>query len=582
MIATFEQVQSIVKDNPNKSVIERGRQASKKLMLHVHGVGMEEAIRHCDHFASKDVYKVQKEYAVSNVDLFARLLQQEDMVFTARGGSTNFRLPDSDENALNAILDNIEYGMNLRKWVKTFALQAYRCDPMGIIFMEIDEPVIDNFGNIIEPRTYPTYKSINCIHDYQSSGRKLEYVCFRLSVGEALSFGVIDEKLKGQKKEAESMYYRFVDDAKDLIVVYKEETVRLVTEITQKNPIKNIWNKTPAFIVSDLIKFDEPRCFFSPLFYVIELADTFLQDRSIRDLQKKFHGFAKAIEPLLTCGTCMGNKVVNGSDCKDCTPPGGEPTGFKLKTKVSDVARFPLEIMEGSSFDFKRIFGYITPDIESWEKQDASLQDIEELCEMTYWGTVRMKRPNPGKPGEPITATESISNDAPKEARLNSTADWAEKTETMIAEFIGRYWYRERFKTASIAYGRDYVLKTPEELMKFYQEMRTKGAPDFALDEALEKYYQAKYQNNPTQLAKYLKMLNVEPFPHISIVNAKTLITDFTEFNAKLYFGEWSDTIPDAKWLLTPATLLIAELKKYVAAKGLEEPKPEPKPAFNA
>lgn len=579
MIASFEQIQSIVKKNPNKTVIDQGRKMSEKLMLHLHGVGMDKAIKNCDYFASPAIYKIQKEYAVSNVDLFARLLQQEDMVFTARGGSTNFKLTASEENQLNAILDNIEYGMNLRTWIKTFALQAYRSDPMGIIFMEIDQAAVDNTGSFIEPRTYPTYKSIFSVFDYQSSGRKLEYVCFKLSVGEALAFGVTDELIKDLAPDKESNYFRFVDDAKDLIVVFRENEVRLVTEITQKNPIANIWKKTPAFIISDLIKFNEPRIFFSPLSPVVELAETFLQDRSIRDLQKKYHGFAKPIEPLLSCGTCLGNKVVNGKDCPDCTPPGGEPTGYKLKTKVSDVARFPLEILEKGNFDFKRIFGYVTPDIDSWEKQDTSLEDIEELVEMTYWGTVRMKRPTPGKSGEAITATESVSNDAPKEARLNSLADWAEKTETMVANFIGQYWLGDRFKTASIGYGRDYVLKTPEELMEAYQTMRTKGAPDFSLDEALEKYYQAKYQNNPTQLAKFLKMLNVEPFPHLSIINAKAVITDFNDYNAKLYFGEWSDTVPDIKWISVPADSLIKDLKTYVLAKGIKEPAPEPIPA---
>lgn len=579
MIASFEQIQSIVKKNPNKTVIDQGRKMSEKLMLHLHGVGMDKAIKNCDYFASPAIYKIQKEYAVSNVDLFARLLQQEDMVFTARGGSTNFKLTASEENQLNAILDNIEYGMNLRTWIKTFALQAYRSDPMGIIFMEIDQAAVDNTGSFIEPRTYPTYKSIFSVFDYQSSGRKLEYVCFKLSVGEALAFGVTDELIKDLAPDKESNYFRFVDDAKDLIVVFRENEVRLVTEITQKNPIANIWKKTPAFIISDLIKFNEPRIFFSPLSPVVELAETFLQDRSIRDLQKKYHGFAKPIEPLLSCGTCLGNKVVNGKDCPDCIPPGGEPTGYKLKTKVSDVARFPLEILEKGNFDFKRIFGYVTPDIDSWEKQDTSLEDIEELVEMTYWGTVRMKRPTPGKSGEAITATESVSNDAPKEARLNSLADWAEKTETMVANFIGQYWLGDRFKTASIGYGRDYVLKTPEELMEAYQTMRTKGAPDFSLDEALEKYYQAKYQNNPTQLAKFLKMLNVEPFPHLSIINAKAVITDFNDYNAKLYFGEWSDTVPDIKWISVPADSLIKDLKTYVLAKGIKEPAPEPIPA---
>ncbi|MBK7885483.1 MAG: hypothetical protein IPJ81_18085 [Chitinophagaceae bacterium] len=196
---------------------------------------------------------------------------------------------------------------------------------------------------------------------------------------------------------------------------------------------------------------------------------------------------------------------------------------------------------------------------------------------MTYWGTIRMKRPKPGISND-VTATEVNSNDAPKEARLNMTADWAERTEQTIADFIGQFWFEGSFKNSSISYGRDYILKNADELMKEYQEMRTKGAPDFSLDEALEKYYQAKYQNNPLQLAIALKKLDVEPFPHINIVNAKSIITDFTDYNTKLYFGEWSNTIEDILWIKSTVEKLKELLKAYVAAKKITEPKPEKAP----
>lgn len=585
MILSFLQIQDIVKNNPNKATIEKGQEMANNLMLHVEGVGMDQAIKKCEHFAEDSIYKVQKQYAMSNKDVFARLLQQEDMVFMARGGSSHYKMPDADEQAMNSILSEIEYGMSLRKWIQTFALQAWRTDPMGIIFMEVDQLAVDGNGSIKMPRTYPTYKSIFCIHDYKTTGRTLEYVCFKLTIGEAISFGITDESLKGDEAQ-QSMFYRVVDDKKDLIVKLKDGTVSLVDadQIQQKNPLANYWKKTPGFIVSNLINYKDPSIFLSPLYNVVELADAFLQDRSIRDLQKKYHGFAKAIEPLLQCDTCNGDKVVNGQKCKACALPGGEPTGFKLKTQVKDVARFPLDILENGGFDWRKIFGYATPDIESWNKQDSSLESIEQLMEMTYWGTIRIKMPTTKtgggtNSGDAITATESDSNQQPKEARLSMTADWAEKTESWIADFVGEFWFPDKFKKADIAYGRDWILKTPEELMAAYQKLLSGGSPDFSKDEALEKYYQAKYQNNQNQLAKFMKMLNVEPFPHDSVANIeKSPIIPDTDKLAKRYFGEWADTIPDIKWIVAKAPALIEELKKYVAAKAIVIKKPEAAP----
>lgn len=590
MIVPFEQIQQIIKLNPGKDRILAGRAYSSKLRLHIEGEGMNEALKRCEYFASAEVFEVQKRYAVSNVDLFARVLQQEDMIFMARGGSSYFKLPDAKEQVMNAAIANIEYGMNLRKWVKTFALPAYRCDPMGAIFMEREQAAIDGNGNYIMARAYPTYKSIFSIYDYQCTGRRMEWICFQLSVAEALSFGIKDETLKDKVPSNElTMFFRFVDDKKD-VIVKKGETISLVetatklmvpaTSITQKNPLANPWSRTPAFIISDIIDYKNTSIFLSPVHDCIELAGTFLEDRSVRNLQKKFHGFSKAVEPLLQCGTCAGLKVVNGVDCKDCTPPGGQPTGYKLKTKVSDVARFPLDILEKNSFDYQKIFGYVSPDIKGWEKQDSSLESLEEQIEMTYWGTVRMKRPSPGDQGnnsEPITATESTSNQAPKEARLNQTADWAESTENMIADFEGEYLFPNEFKKAAISYGRDYILKTAEELMRAYQDLLTKGSPDFAKDEALAKYYQAKYQNNQLQLEKYLKMLKVEPFPHntTSEVEASQVVP-FADKLAKRYFGEWADTVPDIDWIMKKALDLKETLRQYIEKKNIIEPKPAP------
>lgn len=574
MVLQFEQIQDIVLNNPNKELINYGIEQNKKLSMHVDGIGIKEAIERIDYFASPELHEIQKKYALSNKDVFGRLLEQENMVFTARGGSSYFGLKSDDQEAeMNALLQRIRFGLSLRKWMQDFAIKAYRTDPMGIIFMEIEKAQVDASGQMKEPSAYPTYKSSESIYDYLPNGRKLEYVVFRLTQSEAVAFGVTDENIKSLSSSAKTDYYRVVDDIKDVIVKREDDSVRLAN--IKDNPIPNPWKQTPGFIISDLMLYTDPKKFISPLHLVVELADCFLMDRSIRDLQKKYHGFAKSVEPLLKCPTCEGTGYLNADACPSCTAPGQtKGSGYKLKTKVSDVAKFPVDILEEiPSFDFNKIFGYVTPDIESWNKQDSSLENLEELIELTYWGTVRIKK-KPSQPGQEKTATEIDSNEQPKEARLNHTADWAESTENMIADFIGKYWFEGDFVKANINYGRDYILRTPDELMNNYLTLRSKGAPDFSLDEALEKYYKARYENNPLQLQKYLKMLDVEPFPHISVSQAKSIIPDFTEFLCKLYFGEWANTVKDIDWIRKKPTELKAALTGYVKAKELTEPQP--------
>lgn len=568
MIANIDQITLIIKTNPNKNRIVKGREINDKLMLHLYGKGLKESIKYCEQFVSVELHKVQKDYATSNKDMYGRLLQQEDLIFTARGGGQYFGMEQKNEYLMNELLSDVRYDQSLRTWIRNFALPAYRSDPMGVIFMETEAVEPAEQSEAQEPNTYPTYKNIYSIFDYETEGRELEYICFNLTIADCLGFGIADDDFKDQDKGKKTQYYRFVDDRFDSIYKFKTDTNSL-QEIDIK---EHGFNETPGFIISDRIRFDDPTLFESPLDMTVELADTFLYNRSVRDLQQKYHGFAKAIEPLLKCSTCAGTGLLASKPCPACTEAGQtKGTGFKLKTKVSDVARFPIDLFAaGSSFDYTKIFGYVTPDIKGWEKQDQSLNDLEELVEMTYWGTVRMRRPAAGSaPGADKTATEIDSNNTPKYARLNMTADWAERTEKMIADFIGQYWFAESYKSASISYGRNYVLETPEDIMANYQVMRAKGAPDFTLDEQLGKYYNALYQNNPFQLEKSLKLLKVEPFPHINTLQAKGVIPDENDFNAKLYFGEWYSQMDEVYLVSTPAETLRQDLKAWVLAKKI-------------
>lgn len=592
------QIKSIIADNPHKALIKKARETSAKLVMHLYGKGLSSHILRDKYFENEDAFKSRSEQPVSNKDMFQRLLQQEDVVFTARGGATIFNLPETKEKELSGLLSNIQHNLSLRNWIRNFALPAYRSDPMGVIFMEISQAGPDG----TPPRSYPTYKSSECIYDYKPNGRELEYVCFELKAHELQQYGVVDQVVdqvvEANVKVSEVQkprYFRFVDDAQDLIVKYENTTLTTLEGLDQANPIANPWGKTPAVIVSDLMHFDDLKCFGSPLSFIVELADCYLRDRSIRDLQKKYHGFAKAIEPLLSCSTCEGTGLIKGSACPDCTPAGSDKgTGFKLKTKVSDVAKFPLTILENANFDFRKIFGFVAPDIDTWNKQDTSLEDLEGNIYRTYWGvelegrTAGARMSSSGSSNLQETATKTIANLQPKYARLSATADWAEKLENIISTFVGKLLFPE-FKESQITYGRNWILETPSDLLQQYYESRSKGVPDFILDDMLERYIRALYQNSPLQMAKYLKLMEVEPFLHIdaksclppgsSPTSGCVVIPSMDDYLAKIYFGEWRNTLAQMYILMSKTDKLKADLKDYCAKKEIEkEPTPPAEP----
>lgn len=579
-----KQIRDIIIKNPNKNAINWGKEQNNKLRVHIKAEDLQNAFRQDTFFENKDVFASRSKCPTSNKDLFSRILQEESMVFTARGGSSHFNLSEEDEKNMNSILEDIRFGMSLRKWVSNIALYAFRTDPMGVVFIEQDQ-VMDMEGQkITEPKCYPTYKSIQCIHDYASSGRKLEYICFVLTVGDCMQMGVIDNKLPTDTKQ-KTAYYRFVDDSADIVYKLDGENL-IVAQLQQLNPlpIPSEWGRVPAFVISDIMEFDDNQIFLSPIHQVLELADNFLYDRSVRDLSKKYHAFPKSFEPLMKCSTCSGEGVVKGTACPDCTPANADRgTGYKLQTKPSDVLKFPLDIFEKvPNFNVKGILGYASADIATWDKQDSSLDIAEQIIYSTYWGcsntTSTSGMSTNGNNKE--TATKTISNLQPKYSRLNTTADWAEKTENMIAEFIGKYFFNDKFKS-NISYGRNYILETPDDIIQQYYDMRTNGVPEFMLDEQIERYLRALYQNSPIQMAKYLKLLDVEPFPHVSLIDAPTIITNPQMLAAKLYFGEWKDTLQDIVIIGTPLETLRQKLYDYAETK-MPKKQPVKEPVDNS
>src|ERR1700676_3980717 len=371
MVVPFPQIQQIIKLNPNKQLIENARIVANNLMMQVYGVGLQDSFPKYGYFESDAIHTERKQGAISNKDLFERILKREEMVFTAQGGVSYYDGLNPEQTLLfDAVLDNIRYNMTIRKWVKEFALNAYRTDPMSVLYVEVSPSGL---------QVYPTYKSISCIYDYKTTGRKVEYIAFNMTVGDCLNFGVIDPDLDNMQSGQITSYYRFVDDAFDYIV---KNTDGIISEYSK---LSLLFDSVPAIITSDLINFQNPAQFSSPLDRTIELAQEFLQDRSIRNLSKKYTGFQKVIEPLLQCGTCNGTGYLSGAACPECTTGRQDKgSGFKLVTKVSDVARFPIDV--DSQFDFKKYFGYIAPDITTWDKQDTSLNDTENFMVDTYWG----------------------------------------------------------------------------------------------------------------------------------------------------------------------------------------------------
>lgn len=535
------EILKIVKENPNKHIVKFGVDINDRLEKCILGENLNDFFKRNDYFENEQIHKERKK-TISNKDLFSMVLQKEMMVFNARGGSVLYDgITPAEQAKLNGYLDNVRNGINMRTWIQSYANKAYEVDPMGVIFIEKS----DN-GD-----AYPTYKSVKTVYDYKINGQHLDYVCFHLSDCEK---DALEEKYNWEDNDA-AKYYRFVDEIADYIVEVANNQITIIDEFT----IKHGFESCPAFVVSDVPYFKDINCRLSKLDNVIELAEQYQEDRSVRDLSKKYHGFPKLVEPLVKCDKCVDG-YIGKNICHHC-----DGTGRKKISKVSDSIKLPLEMLaENASLDISKIFMYITPDIETWNKQDNSLSDLENQISDCFWGTDNRKYTSGANLQSNLqeTATKTMTNLQPVYSRLERTAEWAEQLEAKLVYYIGKLKYNS-LKSVSIQYGRNYILESTDEIYKQYLDYKKENSPQYILNDYLDRYLRSLYQNNPVELSMALKMMEVEPFIHYTVDECIKMGIIGEDLQQKQYFSQWYNSKTNDYLFATTAEKMKADLLEF-------------------
>jgi hypothetical protein len=555
MILEDQQLLQILTTNPARAILDVARKKASVLSMHITGENLKDSILQMDFFEDEQKRNMRQKYARSNKDVFSRVHRPIDKVFTAKGGSTIYKLPETLTKEFATYLSNIRNGTSLRKWIQMVALPAYEIDPMGLVFMEIDTDGIS---------TYPTYKSTQDIYDYKTNGRKLEYVVFNLSIadakaliGNATNLGneqsILLDRLNQKKQK--SKYYRVIDDVSDRIIEWegKDTTPVEIPQLTLPNRFLSV----PAIIISDIVSFNS-QLFLSPDEAIVELANDFLTDCSVFNIWKKLHGFPKSWRIRSICSTCMGNRHKDGRDCPDC-----KGTGYRVKQTVRDEIIVPLP-EDGQQMP-KDFGGYITPNIEGWKLMTEEMDRLFDLMYQVLWGTPPKK--NTDNNGQK-TATEILYNQTDLIERLHDFTDWAQSIERFVVDSTGELMYGTTYKGSSINYGDRYVLESPDVLWEKYNKARAAGAPQATLDGLLRDYYESRYEGSPMDLQKADMLMRVEPWTHMTIQQVEGFTTTEVDKAAKIYFSEWISTKTDMDIVMSTPEELKTDLLAYAQAKA--------------
>lgn len=558
MILTPEQITNIIINNPNAALVLKGQKYNIEMRRHFYGDRLSDELEAIDGFEKPTLRNLRVKYAKSNKDLMARLSRPLDKIFSARGGSIYYNLPEVQDKKARELVKDVRGGVSVKKWIENTWKAHYLDDPYGLVFMEIAKPqqvaLLKQRGKSF---VYPTYQSIQGIYDYLPIGSNLEYVVFKLD--------------KNQIKEAglnpDDQIYRVVDDAFDYYVK-RVDNDRI--EIMQDHTFPNYFMQVPAIRNSDI---PDPNCeggvlsLFDP---IIELAKEFLLKGSIKVTHTFMHGFPKYWEYASDCNHCGGTGLFEAENCKSCNG-----TGKNIMTKVSDNKLLSFPQSKEDAIVTPDIAGYVEPSKIYYEIATHDLNMLEDVMTFTLWGASSAQKTQgmamDGK-SDTQTATQIMNEIKPQADRLTFVSQCAESRHKFIIDGVVGIQISQNYKGANVNYGNRYMLEGPDELLLRYMDQKMKGASVTLLDSLLLEYYEAAYFNDPIELAIKIKLMKVEPAIHYTVEQVKATGYDEEYTKKKMYFGDWKKSLTQGELLAYTTEQLEQNLTKYVSTKTLPVP----------
>ena len=539
MILDLDSIKQIILKNPNAAIISEAVKRYKKQRVHVTGEGTDDYLELIDGHENEAQRNLRRKLVRSNKGLFSYILRAVDKIFTAKGGYTNYNLPEKQKESFLEVLDDLWRGLSVRDYLRTQIFSKYIIDENGILFIEVGDNKIET-----------TYKSILEIYDYKVLGDSIDYIIFN--------------PIK-DKDDSSTLYYRVVDDEFDRVVKTKKTQNSLIISIVEEETFKNHFGYVPAIVIGDIS--DPIRDMrTSAISIIIEEADEFLRDNSIRIAHKLTHGFSKYWEYKQNCLTCKGSGYVEAVDNTDLDAicPTCYGLGIKLKGNASDNILLDVPNDSDPHIIATNIAGYISPDIKIMELYNSDKEKLKaEMFEM-MWGTTHTKSEDRNE-----TATGRFLDEQPVNDKLGLFSKAFERLEKFIIDTYGVFYIKEGYQSY-VSYGGRYGIETADQMMEKMTKALTTNAPFVIKANLRNQYLESEFINNSFELNKIQKLSEIEPFPFMSIKEVKELGVSGEEVKSKIYYPEFITQLTDVDTVFKTKEQLQKELITFIKTKDYE------------
>lgn len=521
---SFDEVSVFLKDHCQEvpTWVGQARKHAKKLKALKTGEGfIDELIEKIEKIESDDRKTARKKYSKDIRDTFHRIFEPRSNVYSATGGSVQSNLSETKSERLSEILKNFKGNKSIKKYFSETFFELCDQDPNGLIYLEYKG----------DEKIYPTYKSINDIRYYKSHGQNLKILVFE-------PIQKIDDR--GRVK---SMLWRVVDDKKEWFVIQEGMNFTEDTEPNgQTKSFDHPFGVVPGIVLSDQIK-TGTEIRYSYINPIEALAEEYARDKSVLTLYKFISGFPIQWRYIQECRSCQGRGHTGKTDEEgkpiSCTSCGGK--GRMGKNDVTDIIEVPLPIDTEDPKVAPDLAGFVSPDLKTWERMRTDQKEDEIRMEDTIWGTHKAREKNNE------TATGKFIDVQPLINRLHVYADNAEWSINELIRLVINWMDSnpESKNKYTVTLGRNYIIESPDTILERYEDARTKGSNWAILDKLLFEFVNAKYKSDPVSMEYELKKIKLEPYVHISFLDANTIFGNVAAQKKELFGLFWQQAQKD-------------------------------------
>jgi len=513
---------------------------AKKVNMHITGLKMKEFLETLDDYESSAQKVLREKLAKSNRSVFSFILRPTDKIFTAKGGTINYNLPQKTIDFIRNNVNDVADGLNIKRYLKKTVKDQYIIDPNGVLFIDIDA------NGQLETHVINSDK----IHWYFNKGNVVKAIIFA------------PEKREGKQNEGK-LFYRVIDQATDRIYVVddKKTPYELVAD-----RLDNFFKFTPALILGDQKNPNED-IYESIIADILDDADELLRDISVKTVHKLAHAYPRYWSYEQACTRCEGEGVIHTikdevNVTEPCNSCGGDGTKHRTNPSDETVLRTP---QEGDPVIAPNVAGYVSPDLETMRFYEESVEKCKNAMFQAMWGTTYEQG------GKRETATGRFLDSQPVQDRLRDISDTFANYHKFMLDCYAKVLLRNPKYESSVTYGKRYILEGADDILTKLLEASRENVSDLVTRDMLNRYIEAEYQDDNIELIKRKKLSHIEPFPSMKIADVCAIegMPDKDKLR-KIFYGDWLNELTEAELVLNTEEELRKKFEIYINTKQLK------------